>query len=261
MSVQRLFVYPIKGLSGQPLDSVVLRPGHGFPHDRGFALARPDGRYRPGIAEPLSKHQFFMLAKDERLAELSTHLDPETERLRVRVRDNPVLDADLSTADGRDRTVAFFSTVLDQAPVLARGGERRFTDVSVVSDPLMNAISVINLASVRDLAGRIGAEVDPRRFRANVYVDGLPPFSELDLVGRELRIGDLVVRAVLNTRRCTATEVNPDTASRDLNVPKLLIREYGHSEMGVYVEVLQGGTLRTGDPIELLPLRSGSSAI
>lgn len=91
----------------------------------------------------------------------------------------------------------------------------------------MNAVSVINLESVRDLERRIGREINPLRFRANVYVyvEGLPPFSELELVnepftsGADVRLGDIPATAVLNTRRCAATEVNPETARRDLPLP------------------------------------------
>lgn len=252
--IHSLYVYPIKGLSPQPLDSVTLEAGHGVPHDRTFALARPEGRYEPGCAEPLPKDQFFMLAKNERLAGLRTHFDPATGVLRVAVREHVVLAADLSTAEGSAQVIAFFTRVLDRpvgrGPILARADGHRFTDVSVRSDQMMNAVSLINLASIRDLERRVGADIDPLRFRANVYFDGLPPFSELNLVGKEIQIGDLRLRAVLNTRRCAATEVNPESARRDLSVPRLLMQEYGHTEMGVYAEVLTGGAARPGDPID-----------
>lgn len=251
--VDSLYVYPIKGLSPQRLESVPLEPGRGVPHDRTFALARPEGRYEPGMAAPLPKDQFFMLARDERLAGLATRLDPATGGLTISVREHPVLTARLTTADGARAVSAFFARTLDcpegQAPLLAHAPGRRFTDVSVVSDAMMNAVSVINLASVRDLERRVGAPVDPLRFRANLYVDGLPPFSELDLVGKDIRIGAVRLRAVLNTKRCAATEVNPTTARRDLSVPRLLMREYGHAEMGVYAEVVTGGEIRPGDAV------------
>jgi len=34
------------------------------------------------------------------------------------------------------------------------------------------------------------------------------------------------------TRRCPATEVNPETALRDINVPQELMRAYGHVHLG-----------------------------
>ncbi|MBK1788303.1 MOSC domain-containing protein [Prauserella cavernicola] len=251
--IRQLYVYPIKGLSAQPLESVTLEAGRGVPHDRELALARPEGRYVPGQTSPLPKDQFFMLARDARLAGLTTTFDPGTSVLRVAVRGHEVLEADVSSADGAAEVTAFFARVLDRpagsAPLLASAAGRRFTDVSVVSDAMMNAISLINLDSVRDLEDRIGVPVDPLRFRANVYFEGLPPFSELDLVGQELRIGDLRLRAVLNTKRCAATEVDPIAAVRDIPVPRHLVDQYGHAELGFYAEVVNGGTIRPGDVI------------
>lgn len=255
--VERLSVYPVKGLSGQQLRQVTLAKQEGFPGDREFALARPDGDYRPNSGRAFPKTQFFMLARDERLAGLTTHLDPTTWRFTVAVGKHLVHESLWSEDEGRRGSAAFFARVLDlphgQVPLIAQDIARRFTDVSVVSDTMMGAISIINLASVRALEERIGWPLDPLRFRANVYVDGWPAFAELDLLsespkgGDEIQLGAIRLRAVLNTRRCAATEVNPQNARRDIAVPRLLFEHYGHSELGVYAETLQGGDLVVGD--------------
>jgi uncharacterized protein YcbX len=245
--VRELFVYPVKGLSAQPLDRVALRPGEGIPHDRMYAFARPDGRYRPGSREGLPKQEFFALVSDHRLAGLDTDLDTETEVLTARVAGHDVLEADLSTEEGRDDAVRFFTRVLDLpagvAPLLAREPGRRFTDAAGAGDGPMDWISMVNLASVRDLESRTGAVVDPRRFRANVVVDGLPAWFESDAIGQEFGLGGVRVRAVRRTRRCAATEVDPATGRRDLPVVTLLDRTYGHRFMGVYLEVRTAGVV------------------
>jgi len=51
----------------------------------------------------------------------------------------------------------------------------------------MNWISIVNRASVRDLEVRTGTVLDPLRFRCNVLIDGLEPWSVLDLIGSEFR--------------------------------------------------------------------------
>lgn len=257
--VTGLFVYPVKGLSGQPLPAVELERGRGFPGDRAFALARPDGRYVPGSGQVLPKDQFFVLLTHERLAGLRTRLDPDLGRVTVFVRDHEVLSCDLTTPEGAAAFEQLYARVLDLPddgpPLLAHEPPHRFTDVSVVSPKLMHAISVINLASVRELERRTGHEIDPRRFRANVHVDGLPPFSELELVtepfetGAEVGLGAVRATAVLNTRRCAAIEVDPTTARRDLPLPRLLMELYGHTDMGVYVSLTSPGVLRPGDPV------------
>jgi uncharacterized protein YcbX len=43
--------------------------------------------------------------------------------------------------------------------------------------------------------------------------------------------------------RCAATNVDPGTGLRDLQIPKALMQAYGHADCGVYAEVVGGGTL------------------
>ena len=117
------------------------------------------------------------------------------------------------------------------------------------SDVPMKVLSLINLESVRDLERVIGEPVDPLRFRGNVYVDGLPAWSELDWENKTFSIGSLKVKGVLRTQRCAATNVNPATAERDMNVPQTLRVSYGHMDMGIYCEVLEAGSLAKGDAV------------
>jgi uncharacterized protein YcbX len=248
--VEELFAYPVKGLSPQPLERVELQPGRGIPHDRTFAFARPDGKYRPGAREGLPKQEFFALVSDHRLAGLDTYLDPETDVLTARVVGHEVLKADLGTEGGRDHAVRFFARVLDLppggTPLLAREPGRRFTDAAVAGDGPMDWISMVNLASVRDLESRTGTVVDRLRFRANLYVDGLPAWSELDAVGQEIDLGGVRVRCVRQTKRCAATEVDPTTGHRDLPVVAMIDKTYGHQLMGTYLEVLTAGVVEKG---------------
>lgn len=249
--VRGLFHYPVKGLSAQPLDEVELHPGRGVPFDRVYGLARHDSGFDPAAPRPMPKDRFLMLMRDERLAGLATHLDPLTSELTIAVQGHDVLSADLAAEDGRADVNRFFARMFDldddHSPRIVCAEPHRFTDVSVVSPPLMNAISVLNLASVADLGARIGRTVHPARFRANVWIDGWPPFSELDLVGREITIGAARARVTLRTRRCAATEVDPERARRDVPVPRALVEHYGHADMGVYVEVDRAGRVRPGD--------------
>jgi uncharacterized protein YcbX len=135
-----------------------------------------------------------------------------------------------------------FDLPTGSGPVFSRAEPHRYTDVD------RRLISLINIDSVRDFAGRIGAPVDPLRFRANVYFEGWPPFSEMQLKeGTELSLGGVRVKMIARTARCGATEVNPQTARRDLEVPKMLIQQYGHADMGIYAEVVNPGAIALGD--------------
>jgi hypothetical protein len=75
--------------------------------------------------------------------------------------------------------------------------------------------SMLNMAFVHDLETRIGKALDPPRFRAKLLITGMSPWMKLDLLYRELAAGGLRFKGARLTRRCPATEVNPETALRD----------------------------------------------
>jgi uncharacterized protein YcbX len=77
----------------------------------------------------------------------------------------------------------------------------------------------------------------------------MEPLRELGLVGKQIRIGEVEMEVVLRTKRCAATEVNLISGKRDLNIPALLKKHYGHSDMGIYAEVKSNGTIHEGDKI------------
>jgi uncharacterized protein YcbX len=99
---------------------------------------------------------------------------------------------------------------------------------------------------------RTGFDLDPLRFRANIYVSGLHAWDELAWVDDHLILGETLVHVVSPITRCAATAVNPVTARRDVDVPQELMKHYGHNHMGVYVEVLRGGQIAVGDTIEAI---------
>ena len=253
--IAHLYRYPIKGLSPQPLDSVALHAGAGFPFDRMFALARPDGLYSETEFVPLPKRQYFMLMKDERLAGLATHLDVDSLLLTIRVGGHEVLVTDLSTDAGIQKLREFYARVLDlpagDLPVFAQQDGYNFSDSARASRQLMNSLSFINLASVRDLEQRIGRPVDPLRFRANVYLDDLEPWEERRWIGSQFSLGDVQFRGLEETTRCAATEVDPQTARRDIPLPRLLVENFGDDIIGFFAEILTDGELHIGDELKI----------
>ncbi|WP_201266238.1 MOSC domain-containing protein [Bradyrhizobium japonicum] len=204
--------------------------------------------------QPLSKFEFMMLARQEALARLKTSYDGSTGLFSL-IDGTERLSADVHCAEGRAAIEAFFARFLPEdqksskKPRLVTAANHCFTDVGVHSSELMHAISVLNLASVRDLEARIGERLDPRRFRANILVEGLDPWVENEWLNHELMLGAVQYRGMRLTRRCPATEVNPDSSIRDINVPRELMRFFGHIHLGIYLTVIKGGVLRIGDTV------------
>lgn len=251
--VEGLFTYPVKGLTAQYIPKVTLKAGQGFPDDRIFGFTYSDSGFNPSEPEPMPKDRFIMCMKEERLAGLTTFLDPVTLDFTIKVAGHLVLQVNFNSEQGRVDAEHFFTRMFeltpDRAPRLVRADPHRFTDVSVLSPALMNAVSLINLNSVADLEKNVGHEVDPRRFRGNILFSGWPPFAELGLLGKIISLGTATARVTMKTRRCAATDVNPVTAKRDMTLPKTLMLKYGHADMGIYVEVITPGTLAPGDHI------------
>ena len=88
--ITHLTRYPVKGLTGEALETLQLIAGEGIAGDRAVAIAREAGVFDPGAPEAKSKMHFLMLAKDEALAALDTRFDDSTQTLTVRQSDGPV---------------------------------------------------------------------------------------------------------------------------------------------------------------------------
>jgi uncharacterized protein YcbX len=135
------------------------------------------------------------------------------------------------------------------------GAENRLTLVR--SDRALTdcrPVSLISLQTIRQLESELGAPVDKRRFRANVYLDFASGrgFAEDELVGRRLRVGPSAVAAVLERDpRCKVLSLDPDTGEHDPEVLRLVARSHD-ALAGVYCAVLVEGVLTAGDPVELL---------
>jgi uncharacterized protein YcbX len=115
-------------------------------------------------------------------------------------------------------------------------------------------ISLFSLQTARQLGEEVGATLDKRRFRANVYLDlgAAGGFSENAFVGHKVRIGSKVVVAVLERDpRCQVITLDPDTGAPNPGILSKVAR--GHEgTAGVYGAVLAEGMIRTDDPVELL---------
>lgn len=247
--VHAIHRHPVKGLNAEALREVPLNPGEGLPLDRRFALALADSPFDPAHPVWLRKTHFLMLMRDEALAELDARYLEADDRLEIRRDGALALEADLADPAGREEVAAFFQAflALAAAPRLVDAPDHMF------SDNPQKFVSVINLATVREIETLAGAPVDPRRFRANLYVEGLDAFAEVDWIGRRVRLGSAQAEAAAPINRCAATNVNPDTAERDLNLPALLSRTFGRIDCGIYLRVTGGGEVAIGDALEVLP--------
>ena len=254
IEVFRIYRYPVKGLSAEPMERVTLSRGECLPHDRRFALARPTTKFDPSKPEWLPKANFIMLMRDERLAGLKTRFHQVSGQLMIERDHDVVLRAALNDQAGRETLEKFFAEFLGDTlggrPRLVEAPGHTFSDAKQKPNATTyKYVSIINLASIRALEEIVQAPIDPLRFRGNVYIDGLPAWEEFDWVESHITIGTARLHIVSRIVRCAATQVNPVTAKRDINIPAILQQAFGHGHMGVYGEVVEGGEIAVGDQV------------
>jgi uncharacterized protein len=252
--IAALYRYPVKGLSAERLARVALLPGECLPEDRRFAIALAATRFDPARPEWLPKTNFAMLMRDEILAELKTRFDTKSGVLTVERQGQTLFQASITDATGCERAARFFGDFLggrlQGPPRLVEAPGHTFSDARRKPNATTyKYVSLVSLPSIGALEKVVETTVDPIRFRANVYLDGLPAWRELDWIGAEITAGGAQLRVVSAITRCAATHVNPATAARDLDVVGTLKRAFGHVIMGVYAEVVSGGDIAEGDTL------------
>lgn len=254
-SIQSIYRYPVKGLSPQKLPRVTLTAGLTLPADRLYAIENGPTGFDPVQPAYFPKTRFLMLMRNERLAGLKTDYDEASHTLTIIHEGREAVRADLRTKDGRLAVEAFFRKFMPaelSGPPKVLSGEGAPGGPHSFSDVAKKVVSIINLASVAAIENAVGQPVDPLRFRGNLFVTGWPAWREFDLLDREIEVGDKVrLKVVKRIVRCAATNVDPVTAARDLNIPKTLMQTFNHMDCGIYAEVIEGGDIAEGSALKV----------
>ena len=203
-TVAKTFLFPVKGMAGIPTPSrgIMAHTRHGVVGDRCYAVYRKKG---DPPTEWKLKGQFHVCMNTEG-AGLDHGISEEV--LDERFMLNRAFVGGL--VDGS-------SCFPETSHLVESRGQWLLTDTN------KPYVSFLNLASVRELEKFLGVPVDPRRFRMNVWVEGVPAFAELEYVqsfgegvkypmqvhGVQLHIDDIA-------ERCQAIEQNPATGKWDL---------------------------------------------
>ncbi|HJN23430.1 MAG TPA: MOSC domain-containing protein [Rhodospirillales bacterium] len=250
ITVERIFRYPVKGLSAEPLPSVHLLVGQGVEHDRRFAIALPSTRFDADRPKWLPKTAFLMLMRNERLAKMETRFNAAKGRLAIFRDGKQVATGLITTPVGRAVIEDFFAAYMRKES----HGKPRLIEAPpeyMFTDHRERVISLINLASVKDLERIAGSYVDPLRFRGNLYLQGSEPWAEFGWLDKEITIGRARVKVTARIDRCAAVNVNPASGERDMNLLKDLQKGLGHVDMGIYAKITVAGTISAGDVLKV----------
>lgn len=243
-----LYRFPVKGLSPQSMSRVTVAAGQPFPMDRIFALARPDTSINKKNPIWAKKSKFIMLMADQQLAEIQTEINLDTLEMNIRKNNELLLKLNLGDQSGQIALENFIQNLipsLNESPSFIQSVDGHFMDKPG------NLISLINLETLRMIEKKWDINIDPLRFRANIYIDNAEPWSEFNWVGKDIFVGSGVFYVDSRNGRCGATNVNPKNGRRDLNIPGSLRRTFGHKDLGVYLVAKSNACLAIGDYVNV----------
>src|SRR6516164_2869955 len=247
--IAKLIHYPVKGLCGLAKSQAVLTADEGMPLDRIYAIENGSHRFDAQNPKWFPKVHFLQLMRNERLASLALAFDEESHTLTLFRDGKQVAKGTLKTKLGRQIIEQFLSSYmradLKGPPRIVCAEGHSFTDIAE------KALHIVNLETVRAVSRVIGIDLDPLRFRANIYFDGVPAWQERCWFGKTIACGDVLLKVFDETGRCEATSVDPKRALRGLSVPSALLRTWGHDKLGLYAKVVCDGVISTGDAVRV----------
>jgi uncharacterized protein YcbX len=256
--IDSLWRYPVKSMRGEELHEAFVgfsgiygdrlyafrssASSKGFPYltargQRRLLQYRPRFRYPDKAARPIN------LAEAE---SMGPGLNPVSADAQDLVVDVELPSGEIFALDD-PALIRTLRDGLSGAPDLTLvRSERAMTDC--------RPVSLLSVQSARRLGEELGTTVDPRRFRANIYLNFsfASGFAEHELVGHSVRIGSKVVIAILERDpRCVMITLDPDTSE---SKPEYLrqVAQAHEGMAGVYGAVLVEGMLRKGDVVQLL---------
>jgi MOSC domain-containing protein len=228
--VTRLYRYPVKSMAAESLASAELA-WTGLAGDRKWAFVRP-GSSTNGMPWHTIRDNPAMWLYRPRLLDAER---PDKSLVEVQAPDGSVYDlTDPVLADRLGENLRLMR--------LDRG----------TFDAL--PVSLITTTTVAELCVRAGAPVTELRFRPNVVItpaSGLP-YAEDDWVGRQLSIGQAIVRVDRRDNRCVVMNVDPQSGQPDAPLLQTAGRHH-HAQAGVYGSTVSPGLIRLGDPVLLGP--------
>lgn len=246
--VAHLWRHPIKGHGFEAVAETVLSPGRTMPWDRVWAIAHAAARIAPDDPAWAPSVNFAQGAKSPKLMAIRATVDEAAGRVRLTHPEAAPIEVDPDDANDRARLIAWATPLADAARALPAFVTRA---ANGMTDSTFPSVSILSLSSLRALSERIGRPLAMQRFRANVWLEGLDPWAEWGWLGRNIRLGQATLRVRERIKRCRATTVDPDTGRTDVDTLGALKAGWGHTDFGLYAEVITGGRVAVGDTAAL----------
>jgi hypothetical protein len=250
-TITALWRWPVKGLGGQSLDDVKVTPDALFPFDRAFAIENGASDFDAANPAHVAKLQFLCGVSQPAAHRMTANYDEQTGRLTITTLDGRLLSVNPNEPDQLE---ALANDLVDSG-VRGTLKLRKAEDPSIghgFTDVPGRWISIQNRASIATLEKEVNASLNPRRFRANMLVEGWDAFAEEEMIGKTVQLGTAKAEIIEPINRCRNIDVNPETAERDQTLVRTLQGMRGKRSLGVYARITNAGSMAPGDLVTSL---------
>ncbi|MES1022455.1 MOSC N-terminal beta barrel domain-containing protein [Gloeocapsa sp. BRSZ] len=263
-SVVSLWRYPIKSMMGEKLDATEISE-QGIVGDRTYALIESATGKVVSAKNPRKWSKLFDFHAAFVDLPTTTHIPP----VEITLPDSTKLSSEqeninelLSSVLGREVTLA---STAPTEPIL----EEYWLDIDglphreTVTDEKIPAGTFFDLATLHLLTTATierlqqltpSGRFEMRRFRPNIEIASTTSnnFIENDWIERTVAIGEEVqIKITGFCPRCVMTTLPQGDLPNDPSILKTAV-QHNNGNVGVYASVVQGGTIRCGDLIQIL---------
>jgi len=248
--VAEIWRHPIKSHGREALARILLSEGRCPPWDRRWAVTHEMAKTDPANPEWAPCSNFSRGAKTSQLQAITARCILNRGKV---ILSHPKLNDLTIDPDDEADVGAFIQWVmpisLGQRALpsgIIRAPKRGMTDTDYPS------VSLMNMASHREVEKLVRHSISPLRWRTNMVLDELEPWSERDWIGKRIRVGRAELEIRENITRCQATAASTRSGERDVDTLGILRSGWGHQEFGVYGVVTKTGDVHQGDGFEVL---------
>lgn len=249
-SVAFTYLSPIKSLSFQSAQTLIIKKDVGIEEDRIFAFSRGLNEVdaRRIEKEPSDRELIHFLTLKNSPSLNKYDFKFENQSITIFKEDKEIASYSIHEKENISKKLQELEPDLPIPTYLLKNQLFPFYDTTNSSN-VSNTISLINLNSVKDFSNKINKDIQFERFRGNIYVKNLDAFEERKWINKVISINNTQFKVLKNIPRCSATNLKINSSEKDINLPNMLRKIYGHIDMGIYLAPLENGQIKVGDNV------------
>ena len=259
MKVIELYRHPVKSFTPERLEQLQVIDGK-IQGDRILAFRFAD-QGAPDDWSWRRKINFVALSNKPGIPQLELGFNDQSRVLTLKYESEIFAEGSIDSEEDRfdlSEAVGEFVTALEINPLV---GHPERVPLNLIGDGRQGlfhdfedgGVTLHSVESLKALESHMSLELDGRRFRTNVVVEGIDAWEELAWTG-QISIGESSYKVNRLVPRCLATHANPVNGERDLDIMKSLMSANGHEEPTFAVQlspVSDEALIRIGDSVQV----------